>query len=92
MGGKYTWKCENWAAKVIRGRQKTPITPPGKNQALPMALLIFIFHALKSCQLSLRQTAAAFHTILYTTESCPLTLYRTGYICCGYQCCLMLFS
>lgn len=53
---------------------ETPITPPVKNQALPVALHISILHALKSCQLSFRQTAAAFHAILYTTESSPLTL------------------
>lgn len=43
-----------------------------------MELLISILHALKSCQLPLRQTAAAFHAALCTTESCPLTLYRAG--------------
>lgn len=42
-----------------------------KSSRREAALLISILHAGKSCQLSLRQTAAAFHTRLCTTWSGP---------------------
>lgn len=59
------------------------------------ALLISILHALKSCQLSLRQTAAAFHTILCTTENGPplYTEQGGGMLWLTVLCCfLFLFS
>lgn len=80
MENTSTWNCLNVSVKVIRGRQKTPISPAGRNQLLSMALLISILHALKSCQ----QTAAAFHAILCITERCLLTLNKIG--------CLYVFS
>lgn len=55
---KLGWQSNRWQTEDTNNssRKKT-------------ALLISILHALKSCELSLRQTAAAFHTILCTTES-----------------------
>lgn len=66
-GSKKTKNCE----KLGKQSNQTHAEDTNNSSRKEPALLISILHARKSCQLSLRQTAAAFHTILCTTSSGP---------------------
>lgn len=66
-GSKKTQNCE----KLGRQSNQTHTEDTNNSWRKEPALFISILHARKSCQLSLRQTAAAFHTILCTTSSGP---------------------